>query len=310
MRIHRLIRTCLLWAALACCSGAWATGTCSVTSVTLSAVTYTNALVNASGTVNWTCTRTSNGTDSTPSLFNVTASAGLSYAGASRRVRHIGTSTTYMPYALSTASATIWGDPATVSSAASHLVTAAFATGAINSVSGSFPFTLAMAASLNPASGVAYTDTLSIGGSCTMNKNPGTNPCTVTPAALIITVNTSIVCSVQSLPGTVALSYTSFQALPAQGSLPFGANCSNATPYRMSVSPTGGTLLGLPYTLTLGTAAGSATDISSSSTYNLTGTGAATTYYINGSIAAGQSGICGTGSCTATSAPHTLSVEY
>ncbi|HSV44451.1 MAG TPA: hypothetical protein VLJ58_01565, partial [Ramlibacter sp.] len=102
----------------------------------------------------------------------------------------------------------------------------------------------------------------------------------------------------------------SFQTSPAQANLPFTANCSNATPYRMSVSPTGGTLLGLPYSLTLGTTAGSATDISSTGTFNLTGTGAAITYYINATIGAGLSGTCATGPCSVGSTPHTLNVEY
>jgi hypothetical protein len=300
--------------ALGFVNDASATGTCSVTNLTLSGIYSTATGLSIPGTASWTCFRSSNGTDSTPSIFNVMPNAGGAYSAPTRRVKYIGTSTVYMPYALSTGTAAIWGDSAAVSNATAHVVSAPFSGNGLNS-SGSFPFTLNIAAALNPFGGVVYQDSVSIGGTCSMNKNPTTNLCTVTPAAtLSITVTTPVACTISSLIGAVlTFDYTSFQPSPSTATVQFDANCTNNTPFRMSVSPNFGTLLGLTYTIKLGTTLGSATDISSTTTYNLSGSGSAITYYINGTIPSGRGGDCSTGSCSATTTPAqapTLQLDY
>ncbi|HEY1226810.1 MAG TPA: hypothetical protein VGF26_05765, partial [Ramlibacter sp.] len=155
--------------------------------------------------------------------------------------------------------------------------------------------------------GRTYTDTVAVTGTCTTSKN---TPCTVVGASLPISISVTSSCSITSTPGTLNLAYSSFQSTAGAGNVPFGAQCSNGAPYRMSVSPTNGTLLGVAYSLRLGTSAGSATNISSTTTYNLTGTGSAVTYYVNATAASGQVGTCASGTCQALSPPHTLLIEY
>ena len=67
-------------------------------------------------------------------------------------------------------------------------------------------------------------------------------------------------------------------------------------PYTMALDATSGTLVGLTYGLALSQAAA-------------TGTGVAQSFSINGTIAAGQSGTCATGSCSG-SATRTLTITY
>jgi spore coat protein U-like protein len=76
----------------------------------------------------------------------------------------------------------------------------------------------------------------------------------------------------------------------------FGVTCTSYLPYTMTLDAASGTLLGLNYNVT--PAAASAT-----------GTGAEQTFAVNGSIAAGQGGTCGAGSCTA-SQRRALTVTY
>lgn len=282
---------------------AFASGTCAITSVTLASQTYTNtAALSATGTVNWTCTRSSNKTDGNPTTFNVKAGAGANYAGSTRNVFNV----TSIPYSLSTSSAAVWGDGATVAGSTPMVVTASFPTTTSTSVSGSFPFTFSIAASLNPYAGRTYTDTVSIGGTCSTKKGTA---CAVTGSTLSVSVYVQGNCSISSPPADLAFNYTSFQSAQAQASSQFAAKCDNGTPYGMSLSPTNGTLLGLPYNLTIGTAPNVPTDISSA-TKNQTANGSSQTYYVNGTIAPGLAGACATASCLATSSPHTLTLTY
>jgi hypothetical protein len=64
----------------------------------------------------------------------------------------------------------------------------------------------------------------------------------------------------------------------------------------MALDATSGTLVGLTYGVALSQSAA-------------TGTGVAQTFSINGTIAAGQSGTCATGSCSG-SATRTLTITY
>lgn len=107
-------------------------------------------------------------------------------------------------------------------------------------------------------------------------------------------------CTISPTPGNVSFSYTSFSATAANAASSFGLNCTRAMPYTMTLDAYGGTLLGLSYSLSLsggtGTIAG-------------TGTGTVVTIPIVGTIAAGQSGTCASGSCNASRA-HTITITY
>lgn len=289
---------------LAFAGTASAAGNCTITSVAFTDQSYNDTALSATGTVNWTCTRTSNATDGNPTTFNVTAGPGNNYSASSRRVANAGT---FMAYGL-TSNSVAWGDGVTAGLGNARVVTASFPSSASTSVSGSFTFDFTIAAGLNPLSNRTFTDSIAVGGTCTVKK---TGPaCTVSGGSAIFNVAVPVACSIVTPPSTLALPYTAFQTSPAQGDSSFVVKCSNGGPYRMSVSPTGSTVLGIAYTLKLGTTANNATDISSTTTYNQSGTGTNITRYVNATAAPGQAGTCATASCTQNSANHTLLVEF
>lgn len=289
-----------LWMSLA--GTASAVGTCTITSVAFTDQSYNGTAISAVGTVNWTCNRTSNGADGTPTSFTVIAGAGGNYTGATRRLANAGT---FMSYGL-TSNAVAWGD-GSAGLGNGRLITATFSPGSATSASGSFTFNFTLAAGLNPLSGRTFSDTITVGGTCTTSKGPA---CTVTGNTVTFNVAVPVTCSIATPPPNVSLPYTAFQTSPAQGNSQFFVNCSNGGPYRMSVSPLGSTVLGIAYTLKLGTTANNATDISSTTTYNRTGSGGNQPYFVNATAVPGQAGTCAAASCTQSSANHTLLVEF
>jgi spore coat protein U-like protein len=109
-------------------------------------------------------------------------------------------------------------------------------------------------------------------------------PVQTATGSFAVTIVTPSACSITTSPGTITMNYTSFGAV-ANGATTYGVTCTTALPYSMALDATAGTILGLNYTLSLGTAASS-------------GTGAEQIFNINGSIAAGQSGSCPTAACS------------
>ncbi|MCY1168117.1 MAG: spore coat protein U domain-containing protein [Pseudomonadota bacterium] len=104
-------------------------------------------------------------------------------------------------------------------------------------------------------------------------------------------------CYFSTSPAPLVLNYTSFTASPATASAGFALSCTYNTPYTLVIGPPStGTLLGLNYSLALSAATG-------------TGSAAPQNFSVNGTVAAGQSGICTTSSCTASQA-HTITVGF
>ena len=144
-----------------------------------------------------------------------------------------------------------------------------------------------------PAGTYVDTDSLTLTG--TAPSPPGSATLAGSPKTFTVSILTPATCSVTT-PSTVSFSYTSFQAGIASASGgAFNVNCTSTLPYTMSVSPTGGTLLGLNYTVSV--SAGG------------TGTGANQAQTVSGSMAAGQAGTCSTAGCMASN-PHTVTVSY
>ena len=110
-----------------------------------------------------------------------------------------------------------------------------------------------------------------------------------------VTINVTASCRISTAPGNIIFNYTSFGAA-ANASTTFGATCTSALPYTMTLDATSGTLLGMNYSLALSAA-------------SATGTGVQQTYTISGSMAGGQAGTCATSACTATQS-HTLTISY
>jgi spore coat protein U-like protein len=133
-----------------------------------------------------------------------------------------------------------------------------------------------------------YTDT------DTMTMTYG-NPQSTATGTFGVTITTPPVCTLTTAPGTVTFAYVSFG--PAVNAFtPYGVTCTLALPYTMALDATSGTVLGITYTLSLSSASS-------------TGTGSQQTFQINGTIAAGQSGTCGTAACSGTQA-RTLTISY
>jgi len=110
-----------------------------------------------------------------------------------------------------------------------------------------------------------------------------------------VTINTPPVCTLTTAPGTITFAYVSFGPT-VNASTPYGVTCTLALPYTMDLDATSGTILGITYTLSL-------------SSPSSTGTGYQQMFQINGNIAAGQSGNCGSSTCSGTQA-RTLTITY
>ena len=143
-----------------------------------------------------------------------------------------------------------------------------------------------------------YTDTVTV----TMRRDqPGPDPLLATTAfgVSVITVNS---CQINVPPGPVTFNYTSFQGAPAVASNSFGVRCTTALFYTMSLDAANvlDNAVNLNYTLAV-------------SAPSATGTGVTQTFAVNGTMAAGQSGLCGGGVCTnaaATNKTRTLTITY
>jgi spore coat protein U-like protein len=105
-------------------------------------------------------------------------------------------------------------------------------------------------------------------------------------------------CYFSSLPTPLIINYTSFTATPATGSSNFQLSCTYNTPYTLALNTTTGTLVGVSYSLAVSPPSG-------------TGTGSGQNFSVNGSAAAGQSGICAGASCSSTdSTSHSVIVSF
>ena len=140
-----------------------------------------------------------------------------------------------------------------------------------------------------------YTDVVQV----ELNPEGGGN---TVPANLNVTVITLPSCQINLAPGPITFNYASFQGAPAVGSNSFGVRCTTGLNYTMSLDATNvvDNAVSLSYTLAL-SAPGS------------TGTGITQNFAVNGTMPAGQSGVCGGGVCTnaaSTNKTRTLTITY
>lgn len=104
-------------------------------------------------------------------------------------------------------------------------------------------------------------------------------------------------CYFSSAPAPLTINYSSFSATLATGNTAFQLSCTYDSPYTLTIDPpASGTLLGLNYSLALSAPSG-------------TGTAGPQSFSVTGTVAAGQSGNCATGSCSA-SRTHTITVGF
>ncbi|MDX8385172.1 MAG: spore coat protein U domain-containing protein [Gallionella sp.] len=107
-------------------------------------------------------------------------------------------------------------------------------------------------------------------------------------------------------PANLAFNYTAFSATPVLASTSFGVRCTTSLVYTISLDATDDVVAGLNYTLglnTVGTGGGNP--------LATVGTGVPQTFFINGSMAAGQAGACNTSAAPCSAAQiRTLTVTY
>jgi spore coat protein U-like protein len=269
-----------------CAAHAAVTCTASVTSITKGYDPNVVGDTVATGSYTVSCTRLA----SDPNTFNWSLGAdnGLHNAGAQNRVQLGGSAANRYDYELYRLTPYTNPNRWQNGGATRFTGTINFGAGLMASQSGAFDLRLPGPQPVDPAG--TYTDTVTV-----TLRNATTNVI-INMNTFNVSIPTIASCTLTSPPGNINLSYTSFQPAPAAASANFSVNCTTAMPYTMALDATSGTLVGLTYGLALSQAAA-------------TGTGVAQTFSINGTIAAGQSGTCATGSCSG-SATRTLTITY
>jgi spore coat protein U-like protein len=236
------------------------------------------------GSYTISCTRALS--DATSVNFSLAANDGLSPNGGFNRAdRNGGNRTRYISYDVyrsnSYTTANKWG---TAGNAIAGTVNFGSATAA--TLSGSYYARIP--AQQNIRANRTYADTVGV------TLSYGTNG--TATASFVVSVSTSSAVQIAVPPGNVAFTYPSFSATPRTASSSYVVRGTNGLAYTMALDSGSGTVLGLTYTLSLSANGGTAD-------------GALQTYTINGSMAAGQSGVCAAGSCGGTRA-HTLTITY
>lgn len=284
---HVLLAAVTAWAAFLAAGSAHATIICSITSARgftsvydpISTVPNDNV-----SSVSINCSRVSG--DPGTTTYSLAVTNGLYPNGQNNRARYL--TNNYIKYDVykDAAYSSRWG------ASGGSPITGTLNFGSGTSASLTLPYYNRVGALQSAVVG-DYTDTMTT--TLTYSVTSVLNA-TATPAPMPVTITTNPQCQFSTPPGTMSLSYTSFQATAATGSTQFATRCTSGLPYTMSLGATSGTLMGLNYSLSLSAASG-------------TGTGAAQTYSVNGSIAANQVGVCATSACAA-SAPQTITISY
>ena len=119
-----------------------------------------------------------------------------------------------------------------------------------------------------------------------------------------VSIFSPAVCNITTTPGNV--SFGTYNALGAavNASASFGATCTSTLPYTISLDANSGVVSGLQYSLLLRN-----TNSGGTNTFSSSGSGVEQTFFINGSMAAGQAGTCATGSCLGSDT-RTLTITY
>ena len=229
-----------------------------------------------------TCQRNAAG-DGTTVNFTIASNNGLHAAGQQNRAQlNAANLINYEDYQNSTCS-TLWA-----ANAASRI------SGSITALVGFTPKSTTVSywgcvpGSQTGLAAGTYTDTVTM----TLRYGGATNPTATFPVTIVQPAS----CTISTAPGTVAFTYTAFQAAASNASTTFGVTCTNLLPYTMALDATTAVISGLQYTLGLSSA-------------GATGSGVAQSYTISGTMPANQAGTCGTSSCAATQ-PRTITISY
>ncbi len=278
---------------------------CSVTSPGFSTAYVTaNTASNVTATsFSVTCTKDAAGRRATSTVsYQVTAGNGLQPTGTQNRAKKL---TGFLNYSVSTVPtcATAWKGTTRLPTIAASFVMAINTT-VTNTYTfyGCIPPLQVATAPLGN-----YTDTVTMtiarpGG----GGGGGRNRVTFTNGTFPVNIVAPATCTLTTPPTNLAFSYTAFRSTAALASTTFGVTCSTFLPYTMVLDATVGVVTGLNYTLALNTVATGGTSPLAS-----VGTGVAQSFFVNGSMTAGQAGTCASTAavCTGTQI-RTLTITY
>lgn len=273
---------------------------CSVTSPGFSTAYVTaNTATNVTATsFSVTCTKDAVGRRATSTVsYQVTAGNGLNASGTQNRAVKAGA---FINYTVSTVPtcATAWKGTTVLPTIAASFVMAMNTT-----VTNTYTFYGCIPPLQVATAPVGnYTDTVTM--AIARAGGGGGGRVTYTSGSFPVTIVAPSTCTLTTPPTNLAFSYTAFRPTAALTSATYGVTCSTLLPYTMSLDTTIGVVTGLNYTLALNTlATGGASPLAS------VGTGVAQSFFINGSMAAGQAGTCNTATCTGAQV-RTLTITY
>lgn len=277
---------------------------CSVTSPGFATAYVTaNTATNVTATsFSVTCTKDAVGRRATSTVsYQVTAGNGLQPTGTQNRAKKL---TGFLNYSVSTLPTCItpWkGTTALPTIAASFVM-------AINTtVTNTYTF-YGCIPPLQVATAPAgnYTDTVALTLARPAGGGGRGGRVTFTNGTFPVIIVAPATCTLTTPPTNLAFTYTAFRATTALTSGTFGVTCSTLLPYTMALDATVGVVTGLNYTLALNTIATGGTSPLAS-----VGTGVAQSFFVNGSMAAGQAGTCASTAAACTGAQvRTLTITY
>lgn len=275
---------------------------CSVTSPGFSTAYVTsNPTTNITATAfTVTCTKDNAGRRATSTVsYQVTASNGLNALGTQNRAAK---GMARLNYSVSTVPTCVTPWKGTT---ALPTIAASFTMAMNTTVTNTYTYYGCIPAGQVAAAPVGnYTDTVTMTIARPGGGGGGRNRVTFTNGTFPVTIVAPASCALTTPPASVAFIYAAFRAIPAVASSSFALTCSNLLPYTMALDATVGVVTGLNYTLALNTVnAGGVNPLTS------VGNGLAKTFFINGTMAAGQAGTCTTGICTGAQV-RTLTITY
>jgi len=282
--IVRVLRFALLLAIVMAGLSAHARITCTFSSTgwATAYVPSTAATNITQGTVSVTCQRNAGG-DGTTVNFNIRVNNGSHAAGQQNRAQINAANRLNYDNYQDSGCGTVWAN-----NAAGQIA------GTITGLTGFAPMTTSVSfwgcvpGSQTGGAAGTYTDTVTM----TLRYGGATNPTATFPVTIVSPAS----CSISTAPGTVAFTYSAFQAGVSNAGTTFGVTCTSLLPYTMALDATTAVIAGLQYSLAL-------------SSTNATGIGSEQSYAITGTMPAGQAGTCGTSSCAATQ-PRMLTISY
>lgn len=258
----------------------------------------TNLTTNiTSTTFTVTCNKNSIGAGSSTVTYQVAVNNGLNFVGAQNRASKAGS---FINYSVTTdiGCATLWkGVTVLPIPAASFVMTKNTIVANTYTYYGCIPpGQLAL-----PPEGI-YTDTVTM--TFTGGSGASGGGSTFTGGTFPVNIIAPASCNLTTPPANLAFTYTAFSPAPVLANASYGITCTTSLAYTMALDLVVDVVTGLNYSLGLNTVAtGGVNPLAS------VGTGIAQTFFINGTMAAGQAGTCATASC-AGSQVRTLTITY